>query len=249
MMNPPPTSPQAPQTTYADMNRSAAASNNLQPGEPGFFYPTWIAEEQRYVPIFCMSFWGLSILVTLINYVAYIRTGEAKDIYGSGIHGAYIAFIVLGMITYFGVSATLWLWASKYATTRQDRKFFTISGIAVLWFLNDLPLWAIDYRMSNIGFEKAIQGASFVFNTLCFLGGGITVWLTYTYKVTTFLDTNYSPRHVPDRGGVGQGSGSVFAERNRSSSPLHTTPNFQHHAHPAPPPAMSGYYETRNYMA
>eukprot|EP00755_Sulcionema_specki_P035021 Sspe_Gene.104098::Locus_79980_Transcript_1_3_Confidence_0.500_Length_861::g.104098::m.104098 len=177
-------------------------------GEPGFFYPYWMLD-QSWIPVACISWWGLQIFVTLLNYLIFIRTDEAEVLYGAGLQRAYVAFVVIGMIAFFTVASTCWFWAMRYVQDRVDRKRKIILGIVMCFFFNDMPLWAIDYRTIELsGAEEGSQVASFVFKTLTFLTGGIVVWLTYTYKITTFLHYSYTP--PPTLGGH---TGSVFPER------------------------------------
>eukprot|EP01059_Diplonema_ambulator_P015503 TRINITY_DN26652_c0_g1_i1.p1 TRINITY_DN26652_c0_g1~~TRINITY_DN26652_c0_g1_i1.p1 ORF type:complete len:252 (+),score=41.38 TRINITY_DN26652_c0_g1_i1:72-827(+) len=197
---------------------SAAPVGVIQPGEPGFFLPNWILEERRVVPMVCMGWWGLSILITLINCVGWIMRGGGKTAYGDGFARVYLTFVIIGMIVYFSVSSTFWFWAAKYSTERVDRKRKTITGIVALWFLNDMPLWAMDYHSIEVDAARGIQIASFIFNTITFLTGGIVVWLTYTYKVTTFLNNNYTPISRPEHSAAH--SGSVFPERGGGMDPI-----------------------------
>ena len=220
-----PAAPGSPQRAAGTSSYETLANqphHKLNPGDPGFFFPVWLLEEQETIPYFCMFWWGLSILITLINYIAYMRSDTADEAYG-GLTKAYVAFVIVGMIMYFSVSWTCWYWASKYSTDRVDRKRKVIIGIISLWFFNDMPLWAMDFKaITTDGVEsEGILTASFVFNTITFLAGGVVLWLTYTHKMTSYLNEYYAV--VVHRPVTSQyHTGSVFPERGGGVAGLAT---------------------------
>ena len=219
-----PTSPQRAGTHYATLPGNHSSEPPVsQPGDPGFFFPEWLLGERRAIPFVCMIWWALSIFVTLIHYLTYMRKSEAGRYYGEDLQRAYLAFVVIGMIVYFTVAATCWYWAGKYSVSRVDRKRKTILGIITLFFFNDMPLWAMDYKaVGTRGVPSASAlTASFVFNTITFLVGAIVVWLTYAHKVSTYFNDMYGSQvHRPVTSAFH--SGSVFPERGGGVP--HTTP-------------------------
>eukprot|EP01061_Rhynchopus_euleeides_P010600 TRINITY_DN20096_c0_g2_i1.p1 TRINITY_DN20096_c0_g2~~TRINITY_DN20096_c0_g2_i1.p1 ORF type:complete len:270 (+),score=58.75 TRINITY_DN20096_c0_g2_i1:144-953(+) len=242
-MEPPPQSaPGSPDrqpgsSTYETLAGAPQDPNSrLNPGDPGFFLPVYLLEEKETIPYLCMFWWGLTILMTLINYLVYMRKDEASDAYG-GLTSAYIAFIIVGMIVYFSAAWTCWYWASKYSTDRVDRKRKVIIGIVALFLFNDMPLWAMDYKaITTKGISHdATLTASFVFNTITFLIGGIVVWLTYAHKMSSFLNAYYSYTATQPVTSSYH-TGSVFPERGGGVSGM-ATPQRPF----ALPPAGGGY--------
>eukprot|EP01060_Flectonema_neradi_P020431 TRINITY_DN2796_c2_g3_i1.p1 TRINITY_DN2796_c2_g3~~TRINITY_DN2796_c2_g3_i1.p1 ORF type:complete len:279 (+),score=30.29 TRINITY_DN2796_c2_g3_i1:80-916(+) len=212
-------------------------ADSQSPGDPGFFLPVWWLEERQAIPMTCMAWWGVAILITLLNYLIWQKTDEAEAAYGEDLPRAYIAFIILGMIVYFVIAATLWFWASRYSTTPSDRKNKTLWGIVAMWILRDIPFWIMDYVAVEKNNDEAIQQISFVISTLSFLVGGVVVWVTYTYRMTSYLNRMYTPpaRHESHFAHTG----SVFAERGGGipSAPQGTAPL----AMTLPPPAKSNH--------
>ena len=207
------------------------------PGDPGFFLPVWWLEERQAIPMSCMAWWGTAILVTLLNYLIWQKTDTASTAYGEDLPRAYLAFLIVGMLVYFAIAATLWYWASRYSTTPGDRKNKTLWGIIAMWFLRDIPFWIMDYVAVEKNNDEAIQQISFVISTLSFLVGGVVVWVTYTYRMTTFFNKFYTP---PARHEMSMAhTGSVFAERGGGipSAPSGAPPL----AMTLPPPAQSNH--------
>eukprot|EP00756_Hemistasia_phaeocysticola_P003949 Hpha_TRINITY_DN12545_c0_g1::TRINITY_DN12545_c0_g1_i1::g.50815::m.50815 len=189
-----PTSPGALPDAYEQLDKEArgdqpksqrSAAGTASDRPPGFFLPAHWLEEQHVIPVMCSLVWGISTLVSLLNFMIYLRKGEAKDLYG-GLTGAYLAFVVVSLVVYFTIATTMWLWSFRFTKARVMRRQKTTTGILVMFFLSNCPLWAMDYRTVDVaGVKEGVQLASLLFQSFAWLLGAVTFWLTYAYRITT----------------------------------------------------------------
>eukprot|EP01065_Artemidia_motanka_P032105 TRINITY_DN39157_c0_g1_i1.p1 TRINITY_DN39157_c0_g1~~TRINITY_DN39157_c0_g1_i1.p1 ORF type:complete len:584 (+),score=204.57 TRINITY_DN39157_c0_g1_i1:58-1752(+) len=177
-----PQSPGANTGAYEQLDVDARQAASGRP--PGFFLPAHWMEEQHVVPLLCMLLWLLSTVMSLVNYVAYLRTSAAKDLYG-GLTGAYLCFVIVSLLVYFTIATTMWLWSWRYSKARVLRRRKTVTGILAMFFLSNCPLWAMDYRTVDVaGVDHATQMLSLLFQSIMWLLGAITLWLTYAHIMT-----------------------------------------------------------------
>eukprot|EP01062_Namystynia_karyoxenos_P024479 TRINITY_DN19551_c0_g1_i1.p1 TRINITY_DN19551_c0_g1~~TRINITY_DN19551_c0_g1_i1.p1 ORF type:complete len:573 (+),score=164.67 TRINITY_DN19551_c0_g1_i1:77-1720(+) len=180
-----PATPGHPQ--YESMQRGARDDHppGLREREDGFFLPAAWMEEQHVVPLLCITVWLISTVVSLVNYVVYLRTEDATDRYGAGLGRAYLGFVIISLLVYFTIGSTMWLWSWKYSSARILRRRKTVMGILAMFFFSNCPLWAMDYRTVDVaGVSAATQLMSLLFQSVTWLAGAVTLWLTYAHKMT-----------------------------------------------------------------
>lgn len=153
---------------------------------PGFFPPAHFVEEKHVVPVVCMLVWFVSTAASVANYVAYIRTNEAKARYGLVLVRCYLSFIIVSLVVYFTVSGTMWTWSWRYAQERVMRRQKTVTGILAMFLLSSCPLWSMDYRTIDLdgSVKTTWQLVSILCQSVTWFLGAVTMWLTFSHKTT-----------------------------------------------------------------
>src|SRR4051812_45442708 len=105
-----------------------------------------VLTESAVPPMVLIIIYFFGTMLTIANYVAYIRYNEA--IYGGDLLRTYLAFTILGTIVYAGVSAVMWMWAAKYVTTPHQRIQKMAIGMFAIFLFHDLPIFSMEW--SNI---------------------------------------------------------------------------------------------------
>jgi hypothetical protein len=128
--------------------------------------------------------------VNIANYVGYFR--YHNDVYGTDLPRAYLAFVIIGTGTYILFSGTMWLWAAKYASTREERADKLRNGIWAIFFLKDMPLFIAEYHaILCCGWLNGYQGFAFIFQLLFALFSFIFTWLSITWRGSEWLQVTF----------------------------------------------------------
>jgi len=193
-----PNSPGALPDAYNQLDKDASAaaggagtssrSGTSYNRPPGFFLPAHWLEEQHVIPVICGIVWFLATLVSLLNYMIYLRVSSDKGQDYGRLPPTYLAFVVISLIVYFTIATTMWLWSFRYSKARALRRQKTTTGILVMFFLSNVPLWSMDYRTVELhGVKEPTQLLSLLFQSTAWLLGAITLWLTYAKAVTSCM--------------------------------------------------------------
>lgn len=150
------------------------------------------------VPLACLLYHFVLAIITLMNYVVFVRF---QDIV-SELRQAYLAFSIIGIIAYVVCSAPLFVYAYKYGRTWSLRLGRLLIGIAVMFLFSSLPMLIIELvQLLYFGgkFKHPLDGICFILHLLAAGAGGCTSWFAYLRAVTRYLQDWRGPeRQIVD---------------------------------------------------
>eukprot|EP01062_Namystynia_karyoxenos_P059281 TRINITY_DN50735_c0_g1_i1.p1 TRINITY_DN50735_c0_g1~~TRINITY_DN50735_c0_g1_i1.p1 ORF type:complete len:198 (+),score=85.09 TRINITY_DN50735_c0_g1_i1:86-679(+) len=134
-------------------------------------------------PIALMYWYAAVQIIALVNYVQWMQFNE--DIVGNDIRTLYLAFLVISIITYVGISATCFRAAATFYTDntpdgRRMRSSRQRAGIIFLFVLSDCPMFFIDLSLHHrAGNQGWLQGLDFTIRTVTCIIGSLISWFAY----------------------------------------------------------------------
>ena len=143
------------------------------------------------LPLVLLVFYFIGCMLTIANYVAFVRYNGA--LYGVDLLRAYLAFAIIGTISYALFSGVAWLWAHKYCQTDRDRIQKIAVGVIIIFLFHDLPIFIMEWHMIlSHGWRNPFQGFVYVCQWISFLLSFILSWLGYTYVASGYLHRSTS---------------------------------------------------------
>ena len=188
-----------------------------------------VLSDSSVPPIVLMVLYFVGTMITIANYVAYVRYNEA--VYGADLVRAYLAFTIVGVSMYALLSAVCWLWAAKYVTTSSERLQKLAMGMLAIFVFHDLPIFSMEWHMILCcGWRNPFQGFCFVKQIMLFILSFSFGWLMYAYIAAGWLNAAYGDPSELKTGGemivilpaatvdrIGYASPAAFTDRSLAS--------------------------------
>ena len=135
-----------------------------------------------------LYWYGMLSILAIINYVSYIRQQYRHFDRNEDVINAYLAFCILGMICYAGITGPSFFQAHKYATTYKARNRQIQLGLLAIYFIETFPMFFIElYLVYFFGIGTVIQGMLFFLQFMTVVVGSIMVWFIYMWRVAKLL--------------------------------------------------------------
>jgi len=167
------------------------------PNELGF------VSDSRVTPAMLLGMYFAMSAFTIGNYSGYLRF--RIDTYGNEIVNAYLAFVIIGTGAYVFVAGVFWMWAAKYAATKDERQMRLSHGIWVICLFRDLPLFWISYSsILCCGWLNGYHSFVFILQLIVFLLSFIFTWLSVVWRAARWMEYTF---------GEGAGGLKTGAER------------------------------------
>lgn len=150
------------------------------------------------VPLACLLYHFILVIITLVNYVVFVRYQDTA----LELRQAYLAFSVIGIVAYAACSAPLFVYAYKYGRTWSLRLGRLLIGIAVMFCCSSMPMLIIEL-IQLLGFDgnfkHPLDGICFILHMLAAGVGGCTSWFAYLRAAARYLQDWRGPeRQIVD---------------------------------------------------
>lgn len=145
------------------------------------------------VPLCCMFYHFIVTVLTLVDYIVYVRTENRVD---QSLPKVHLACAIIGLVTFGAGGAPLFLYGYKYGLTRQARMDRLLSGIACMFLGSSLPMLIIELVIMlafNFSFAYPLDGMVFVLHAIAALVGGLISWFAYLRVVSRALHNFRGP--------------------------------------------------------
>lgn len=150
------------------------------------------------VPLACLIYHFILVIITLVNYVVFVRYQTMDPM----LRQAYLAFSIIGIVAYGACSAPLFVYAYKYGRTWSLRLGRLLIGIAVMFLLSSLPMLIIELVLLlsfDGNFRYPLDGICFILHLLAAGAGGCTSWFAYLRAAARYLQNLRGPeRQITD---------------------------------------------------
>ena len=166
-----------------------------------------------------LFFFFIEYFVAIIHWWFFVNFEQA--LFGEDIVDVHLAFNIIGSVIFI-FFASPFLFMPYYYRDQMEykiRRNSTVFAVGLSWLFHDLPLWFIEFWIVwNFGWIHLIQGLSLILISLAFAVGFFSVWLGYAWKMSKFLQTQFSGSAfsvgVVGGGGPMQGDSSAFGGNN-----------------------------------
>ena len=142
----------------------------------------------RY-PLALMVVYFVGTMLTIANYVAYIRFNRLS--FSKPILDAYLSFTVIGTVAYAFVSGTMWLWAARYALTEDERTIRVAWGLFTIAITHDCPCFTLElYMLLCCPWKRnPLQYVVFSVQTVTFFVSFTASWILYMWVGAAYLES------------------------------------------------------------
>eukprot|EP00756_Hemistasia_phaeocysticola_P056432 Hpha_TRINITY_DN32590_c0_g1::TRINITY_DN32590_c0_g1_i1::g.24386::m.24386 len=142
---------------------------------------------------------SLHVLMCIANYIGNVRYQAEDGIITAHAGNLYLAFTLLGFLSFLILTSVLYLWAYRlpFAHSSRRRQYGVISNL----LLSDAPLFGIDLHLAwTAGTSSSLQAASLTISALSVAVSGIRTWV---YMMMLMITAAKPPGGGHD-GGYGQ---------------------------------------------
>jgi hypothetical protein len=166
------------------------------------WHPIQLAEPLA-IPYLLIVLYFIGCGLSLGNYVGYFRFHD--DIYGSTLPQAYLAFVIIGSLTYVMFSAVMWVWAAKYSSTSAVKAIRLQWGVWAMFLFKDFPIFCMEYdAILCCGWLNSYQDFCFIMQLLYVLFSFIFTWLSFIWRAASWMNYSFGSYHEALKTGTEQ---------------------------------------------
>jgi hypothetical protein len=153
-----------------------------------------------------LFFHGAVCVLATFNYSFWMRF-QNNLVVGEIVRQAYLAFTIIGFTAYVLGAAPLFFYSYKYAASQKSGAVKLRLGIAIIYFLSSLPIFALELAIaySNQKIVSVLDGIVLVLSLIAWAFGSLVVWFVYMWEVARFLQSQtgasrqvmFNPRYNP----------------------------------------------------
>lgn len=131
------------------------------------------------IALLCLYWHFITTIITVVDYDVYIRhiNGYIE------IKKAYLAFSIIGIICFALISAPLFVYAYKYATSASWEYSRLTTGIAIMFLSSSLPIFVIELILfiskNEFTITYPLDGIVFISSIVATIFGWIISWFAY----------------------------------------------------------------------
>ncbi|KAJ9461718.1 hypothetical protein DIPPA_19453 [Diplonema papillatum] len=143
----------------------------------------------NYKSFLLWLFMLLQLLTSIFCYVQWFR--HQRDDLSAAVN-AYVAFMVLGLIIFFGIVTPVLLTTLSGDVAKAEVRRKRFFSVFVLWLAHDLAIFIVEFvAFIEVGLVDFYQILSFCFSVVA---GTIPPWYVYLRVTTDFLHATYAVR-------------------------------------------------------
>ncbi|KAG5489816.1 hypothetical protein GH5_00699 [Leishmania sp. Ghana 2012 LV757] len=140
------------------------------------------------------------LIVSVVNTINFRRR---RSLYPGALINAHLSFCIIGSIAFFCVSAVMWLWSSKYASTHAEHIWRLCVGLWFMFLCRDMPLLIIETQaFLRVGWRQgSFMDASFILQIIFFVSSALASWTTISWYIAGFLERQFGSAMPVDQEG------------------------------------------------
>lgn len=129
-------------------------------------------------------------MLAIFNYSFWMRF-QTRLTCPESLKSPYLAFCIIGMITYVFCGGPLFFFSYKYARDKKTQTTKLRIGIVAMYFMSSLPLWIMELWLmyNNMAVVSVLDGMVFSLSFVSWSIGTIVVWFIYMWEISRFLQS------------------------------------------------------------
>ncbi|EPY32088.1 hypothetical protein STCU_02982 [Strigomonas culicis] len=138
--------------------------------------------------------YGLNGIVNLVCFIIYISPWRNTGYMSNSFVNAYCVFFTVGLATTIFIGGPLIYWPYVYGSNMSPkaRRNAACLGIVLNFIVHDFAMTYLEiYLVVVKGWTEIFLAISLFLTVLCFAIGFMTLWISYTWKLSKILQIRF----------------------------------------------------------